>query len=176
MTDINPSVLVIIGALGMWILNLLQDHFSQKKLFDHRLRLEKEYGLYSALWDKLFELRRAVGQLVELLGSTDEVRHDKDLPDLFNAYQQVVRKGEPFMSTSVYDPAREVVTLAQKIICNESKHVSIHKHREKGLNSEADEKCANKEIRLDEESEAAFKSIEGLYKEIAKAIRVRVTP
>lgn len=168
---------ISIGSLVIgWFLKALSDRRSHKTLFDHRLSLEKEYGLYSDLWDKLFELRRAVGQLVEPLGSTSDVRHDEQVHDRFNAYQAAVRKGEPFMSTSVFGPAREIARVARKIISNVGKQRSLDERREGGLNSEADEKCATAQIRLDEENEAAFKDIEALFQRIAQAIRLRVSP
>ena len=69
---------------------------SETTLFDHRLRLEKEYELYTSLWDKLFELRRAVGQLVAPLSDGGVVCHAEQCRALFSAYQELVRKGEPF--------------------------------------------------------------------------------
>jgi len=168
---------IAIGSLVIgWFLKVLSDRMSEKALYDHRIRLEKEYGLYSDLWDKLFELRRAVGQLVEPLSSTSEVRHDEQTLELFNAYQAAVRKGEPFMSTSVFGPAKEIATLARKIIHNVGKQQSPRGRCARGLNSEADETCATKRIRLDEENDAAFKEIEELFQSVARAIRLRVSP
>ncbi len=54
----------LFGAFLGWFGKVIQDRISAKRLFDHRIRLEKEYSLYSDLWDKLFELR---AQLVSLL-------------------------------------------------------------------------------------------------------------
>lgn len=179
-SDPSPLLLnaaIAIGSLVIgWFLKVLSDRMSEKALYDHRLRLEKEYGLYSDLWDKLFELRRAVGQLVEPLGSTSEVHHDEQTLDLFNAYQAAVRRGEPFMSTSVFGPARQIATLARKIIGNVGKQQSLHERRAKQLNTETDEKLATEQVRLDEENDAAFKEIEELFQSVAKAIRLRVSP
>jgi len=178
----DPSPLLLNAAIAIgslvtgWFLKLFSDRVSRKTLYDHRLRLEKEYGLYSDLWDKLFELRRAVGQLVESSGSTRYVGHDEQVLDLFNAYQATVRKGEPFMNTSVFGPARQVVTLADEIIGNVGKQQSLDERRAKQLNSESDEKLATQQVRLDEKSDTAFKEIEELFQSVAKAIRLRVSP
>ena len=172
---LNAAIAIVLLVIG-WFLKVLSDRRSQKKLFDHRLRLEKEYGLYSDLWDKLFELRRAVGQLFEPLVGTSAVRHDEQVHDRFNAYQAAVRKGEPFMSTSIFRPAREIAKLARKIMSNIDTQRSLSERREQRLSAEADEKLADKQIRLDEENEASFNSIEDLYQQIAQAIRLRVTP
>ena len=120
------SAAISVISLGVgWFLKVLSDRMSEKKLFDHRIRLEKEYELYSDLWDKLSELRRAVGQLVEPLSSTSLVRHDKDVINLFNAYQAAVRKGEPFMSSCVLNPASKIATLSRKIISNVGEQQSL---------------------------------------------------
>ena len=169
------AVIAICSLVIGWFLKVLSDSKSQMMLFDHRLRLEKEYGLYSDLWDKLFELRRAVGDLIASLRTTNTVRHSEQLPELFNAYQQVVHKGEPFMSPSIYGPAREVVTLVRTIIDNVKDQQHIKNRREKEPSAAADKKCADELIRLNKENKSAFRSIEDLYQQIAKVIRHRVT-
>ena len=134
---------------------------------------EADLRLYPDLWEKLFELRRAVGQLVESVSSTSVVRHDKDFIDLFNAYQTAVSKGEPFMSKSVFDPARKIVTLAREIHGNIGEKESLSDERQtRGADSEW---LANERGRLDEENIAAFKEIDRLYQEVEIAIRRRVT-
>jgi hypothetical protein len=135
--------------------------------------LEKEYALYSDLWDKLFELRRAVGDLVNPLSGTAAVQHGKEALERFNAYQAVVRKGEPFMSPSVYAPAREIVKLARRIIGNIGDHESLSEYAAKGGRAEA---VVEKRMRLDEDSDAAFQKSENLFQEVATAIRHRVYP
>ncbi len=130
---------IAIGSLLIgWFVKVLADHMSEKRLCDHRIRLEKEYGLYSDLWDKLFELRRSVGQAVDSMSGTNEVRHDQEILDLFNAYQAVVRKGEPFMDVSVFTPAREIVRIAGRIISNIGKLESHTNHIATGTMRESD--------------------------------------
>lgn len=173
---LNFVIAVVLVVVG-WFLKVWSDSWSQRTLFDHRLRLEKEYGLYTDLWDKLFELRRAVAQSVESLGDTGAVRHDEQFIERFNAYQTCVRKGEPFMCLSVYEPAREIATLARTIIGNIGKRQSIQEERQREhLSHGADEGKANQLIRLSEENDAAFKNIEQLFQKILGAIRLRTNP
>lgn len=175
--DFSPLLLTIFGGAIGWFLKMLADRMSEKRLFDHRIRLEKEYGLYSDLWDKLFELRRTVGQLVEPLSSTSEVRHDERTLKLFNAYQATVRKGEPFMSASVFIPARKIVEIARTIMNNVGKQQSFSESCGKAPNPEVhDQRLANNRHNLDEENETAFKEIEELFQNVAIAIRRRVSP
>ncbi len=172
---LNAAIPILTLVIG-WFLKVLWDRRSQRTLFDHRLRLEKEYGLYSDLWEKLFKVRRALGQVVEQLGSTSNVRHDQQVLDLFNDYQLAVRKGEPFMSPSVFMPAREIATLARTIIENIGKQQSLDKLRERESNSDVKDKCTTDLIRLDEDSRAAFTKIDELTQSVAQAIRHRATP
>lgn len=169
LTALLPIATLVLG----WLLKVLSDRWSERMSFDHQLRLEKEYALYSDLWDRLFELRRAVGDLVGLLIGTNAVRHGKDALERFNAYQAVVRKGEPFMSPSVYAPAREIVKLARQIIGNIGDQQSLSEFAAKGGPTEA---MVEKRMVLGEDSEDAFRKIENLFQEVATAIRHRVYP
>ena len=158
--ELSPLLPTIFGGVIGWFLKVLADRMSEKRLFDHRIRLEKEYGLYSDLWDKLFELRRAVGQLVEPLSSTSEVRHDERTLELFNAYQATVRKGEPFMSASIFVHARKIATIARTIIGNVGKQQSLSERCAEEPNPKAhDQRLATKRHNLDKENETAFKDV-----------------
>ena len=106
------AVVAIVSGLTVFVLKVIADRRSEKVLFDHRLRLEKEYKLYSDLWEKLFELRRAVGQMVSSFDNTASVRHDEQICETFNAYQGVVSRGEPFMSES-----RAVKIISRAVNC-----------------------------------------------------------
>lgn len=170
---LNTLIAVASLVLG-WLLKVFSDRMSQRTTFDHRIRLEKEYGLYCDLWDKLFELRRATGQLVEPLGSANTVRHDKDFFDLFNAYQGAVHKSEPFISTAVFDPASKIATLARRISSNIGERESLSgERRSHGADSEW---LGNERERLREENAAAFNEIETHFRATATAIRQRVSP
>jgi hypothetical protein len=133
---------------------------------------EADLRLYHNLWEKLFELRRAVGQLVEPLSSTAVVRHETDFIDLFNAYQTVVSKGEPFMSKSVFDPAKKIVTLARGIHGNIGAKESLSRPSAKAAGSDW---LATERERLDQENLTVFKEIDRLYQEVEVAISRRVT-
>ncbi len=166
-------VLLFLG----WLLRGLADRRSQVVLFDHRLRLEKEYALYSDLWEKLFELRRAVGQLVSPIGDTASVRHDENLLELFNAYQSTVRKGEPFMTTAVNKPAREIATYVRSIIGNVGRRQDLQdRRRSTEVGTEADMRVAKEIIDLDEEDQVAIKNIEDNFQMVLEAIRERIRP
>ena len=80
------------------------------------------------------------------------------------------------MSASVFGPAREIVTLARKIMTNVDEQRSLSERREGKLHFEPDQECADKQIELDEENDAASKKIELLFLNVAQAIRLRVTP
>ena len=174
--SILAQAAIAFGLLVLgWFFKVVWDGMSQKRLFDHRLRLEKEYGLYSDLWEKLFELRRALSQIVEPLQSSGDVRHDNQILDFFNAYNSAVNKGEPFMSTSVFGPAKEVRTLARKIMSNVERERALGKRR-KGPMDENDGKLAEEQFKLENDSISAFEKINDLSPGIAQAIHRRVTP
>lgn len=168
------TLIAILSLILGWCLKVLSDRMSERTTFDHRVRLEKEYGLYCDLWEKLFELRRAVGQLVNPLSSTSAVPHDKDFVGLFNAYQAAVYKGEPFMSKAIFDPAGEIVTITRKIGDNIGKHERLSGERlAYGSDSEA---WVEERERLREENGAAFKEFERFFQAVGIAIRQRVAP
>ncbi len=169
---LQPALLVIIGAF----LGMVATWLSQKRLLVYRLRVEKEYQLYTDLWDKLFELRRAVHSLVEPLCSTATVDHGKDALAAFNAYQTAVHKGEPFMCAKVYGPAREITTLGRNVFGNIGKQIETDKERAGRIRTDEDEKLADRELKLDGENIAALKELEGLFKQIKQAVRNSVRP
>jgi hypothetical protein len=169
-------VSLFLAALGGWVLRAVGDRISQKRVFDHRLRLEKEYTLYTEVWDAVFELRRSVGQLVSPLGTTADVSHSDDVLDAFNICQERVRRGEPFMSSKVYDPAREIVKLAREIVDNERRQRNSPENPAKGRRETTKEKSIAKGLTLDEESKEAFERIESLFDEVKVAIRKRISP
>ncbi|MCH8840855.1 MAG: hypothetical protein IH831_09330 [Planctomycetes bacterium] len=110
------------------------------------------------------------------MSSTSDVRHEEQTPDLFNAYQEAVRKGEPFIATTIFEPAREIATLVRTIMNNTGEHQALDQERARGLNDQADEKIADEQINLDDENEAVFERIEDLFQQVSRAIRRRVTP
>ncbi len=128
------SFCAVVGGVIGWFAKAISDYMSEKRLYDNRIRLEKEYGLYSDLWDKLFELRRAIGQAIEPISGGNVVRHDKCALDLFNAFHLAVWRGEPFMSASVFEPARKIVTTARRIINNIGTQMTLDEDCEKAPN------------------------------------------
>jgi hypothetical protein len=162
----SAAITAIGGIFLGWLLTVLSGRWSERRLFDHRVRLEKEYSLYGDLWDKLFELRRAVGSVIDPITTPDTLPRDEEVTGWFNAFQAVVRKGEPFMSMSVYTPAREIAALAQEIITNVGKIRAIDKDEDtthSRRNSELDENRSDRRLQLEEENETSFEMLEQLY-------------
>ena len=175
MTDAIHSVgLIIIGAVVGWFLKVVADRMSHKRLFDHRLRLEKEYGLYSELWGVLFELRGTVGGHLAQI-KTSYVSHNNQALKLFDTFHEAIQKGMPFMSVSVYTHSGEILKIVHSIVENEKK-IELLKTRRVGLEFEADRKIADEQLQLSEEIDSSFEEFIRLYHEIAQAIRNRVTP
>ena len=110
------------------------------------------------------------------MSSTSEVRHDEHTLELFNAYQTVVHKGEPFMSPSVFGPAREIASIGRRIINNIGEQESIDEDRERAIDSQFADQLVKNRRDLDRENDAAFKGIEELFQRVAVAIRLRVSP
>jgi hypothetical protein len=147
---------------------------TQKREFDHRVRMEKEYQLYNDLWGNLFELRRAVGQLIETLGTTAAVDHGALVIKHFNTYQTTVRKGEPFLHESVYAPARNIAGLARAIVANVGQHKELRVHQGQSPPDKWDW-YATKLLELDAENESTFTKLDEMYSAARQAIRKRVT-
>jgi hypothetical protein len=174
----SAAITTIGGIFLGWLLTVLSGRWSERRLFDHRVRLEKEYALYSDLWDKLFELRRTIGTVLAQHTTPDELPRDDEVTGWFNAFQAVVRKGEPFMSMSVYTPARDIAALAREIITNLGKIRAIDKDEDAThprRNSELEENRIDRKLQLEEENETSFEMLEQLYQQVSHAIRVRTT-
>jgi hypothetical protein len=167
-----PICVVII----VWLLGRISERMSQKRLFDHRLRLEKEYGLYSDLWEKLFDLQESVGKLVQPFGATPYSPDDEHVLEAFSAYQTAIRKGEPFMRSEVYGPAWQIMMLAQEIIRRRGKQNRIAAGRARGVDTEEARKLEDKEDALLEKNVAAQVQMARLFNQVKEAIRQRVRP
>ena len=129
------------------------------------------------MWDKLFELRRAVDQLVTGLSSTNVVHFDeKEVMQFRNAFQAAVRKGEPFISKSVYEPARRVVKIVGDIFFNVDQQEKLNERRAEKLDPQTDEKIAGDILKLEKENIAALKDVERLFQDVSHAIKDRVMP
>jgi hypothetical protein len=170
----DPSVLekiflVLLGGTLGWLATLVTNRISSNADFANRFRLEMEYDRYCDLWEKLFRLRRSVADLHGSLEGRRYVSHKEEIDQAYNAYQQAVRNGEPFMSKSVYDPARAIVMLSIRIINNCDKILELEQHSDR-------ETTADKCIALDHDSDAKIQEIESLFENVSAAIRKRVTP
>jgi hypothetical protein len=171
LSDPRVTAAVVGSGLFGFLGGALLQRWSANRLFDHRLKLEKEYSLYADVWEKLFELRRDLGGMLQAEVSRDIAA------DRINAFQAVVRRNEPFMTTSIYNPAREIVRRAREILNNEDKVRAIdeaHPASVRGRSFADDQQHADTQIRLDDENETSFGEIERLYQVIFSAIRARV--
>lgn len=169
------------AAAGGWLLGFLSkillDRWSNKTLFDHRLRLEKEYALYMDLWDKLFELRRDLGAWIEDVDTAGPPQTVEDVKAQLNAYIAVVRRGQPFISPTIFEPSRRIESLARNI-WDRCKNIRDIENIEATENSRRDRPVKHQSEtleRLDRENEADFQTINALFDETCEAIQARVT-
>jgi hypothetical protein len=116
MTPTETVLVALFGGLVGWPGKVISDRIAGRELFDHRLRLEKEYAVYSELWAALFEFRRAAGTMESELARDGESPPQEEFVDAFNAYQAAIRRHEPFIHPSVYEPARKVVSLGREMM------------------------------------------------------------
>lgn len=163
-------LIMTIGTFFGWCLAVARDRLTHKRLFDHRLRLEKEYELYCALWAAMHKLRRDVGALVMPL-STNQPDLDAAISS-FNKYQDVVRTGEPFFPSRILKPARTACTLARDIIDNMK---LLHTSRPAHSPHPVDKDPALREQRRSE-SEDAFRKFDRCYEDAKNQIRSRLMP
>jgi tRNA-dihydrouridine synthase len=173
----NPDLVVnLVAALGVGPLigTAVGAYLARKSAWGlerQRRQLEKEYEVYAMLWDALFEMVRTIANVPLSIGS--HVVPMEKIVEAFDAYQLVVRRSEPFVSDSVFKPARRIVTLGRKIFGNDWKIEQIQKLREK-MDFETDQNYAEKQFLLDEESNEFLKEIEELRKGVLAAIRARI--
>jgi len=171
-----PLVVAVIVSLLASLLTLRAARMSEKRLFDHRLRLEKEYGLYSDLWEKLFDLRESVDKLVWPCGAEACRPDDEHALEALSAYQAAIRRGEPFMRTEVYEPAWQIMMLAQDIVRKRGKQNRIAAGRARGGDAEEGRKLEDEEDALFQKNAAAQVQMARLFNQVKEAIRQRVSP
>jgi len=174
-TLVNTLYSLSLIAFG-WVLKTITDRASEKQRLEHRLRVEKEYEIYSNLWDKLFEVRRAVGALTNPIDNPGDAQYRNNVRSIIDAYQSIVRKGEPFMKLSVYEPAREIVRLARRIIGAIDDKTEIGKLRTEDVGTPTDMKYAEQQKEFRMSANAAFGEIDQLFEQVKQAIRQRVSP
>lgn len=169
-------IMFLIGGVLGWLGKYWADRLQRQELFDHRLRIEKEYQIYTDLWDKLFEFRRAVHGIVDTLQRDAEEDPHKRYVDTFNAFQAVVRRNEPFIYPSVYEPSRTIVEKGRTISSALQRIKSLDDYRNRIRDLDADEQAAEKQIAEDENQEQAAEQIDRLFPQVCDAIRSRITP
>ena len=125
---------------------------------------------YEELFRQLFELRRALNQMVSDFGYSNELRHSDRLLEHFNEFKNIVFIGEPFMDGSVFKPCQRAVKLARNVIDNVGEQEELHERR-RGTNITLDEFIATQLIRLDDENDQAYADFEAAYDEVRAAIK-----
>jgi hypothetical protein len=168
------SMLVLGGLIG-WLGRFWADRMQRRELFDHRLRLEKEYQIYAELWDRLFEFKRSMHDAFDSVKGGNVETSWPQLADTFNAFQAVVRRNEPFMAPRVFGPANEIVTLGHRIESMHKRLQRLEERRRRITDDEAAEKAAEKQCAADTEQERAMDEIDRLFSEVRDAIRQRIT-
>ena len=163
----------MLGGLLGWLGRVWHERTARRELFDHRLRLEKEYGICSDLWDRLFEFRRTAGALASLIDDAPDEDPDEAFANTFNSLQEVVRRNEPFVPKGVYEPAREVVRLGREMK-GHTKRRALLQQRDHDLSAERDEGIAQKLILLEEAMSCCVAKIDEQYSVVREAIRNRM--
>ena len=161
-----------LGALFTLVVTLIVQRVSQARLFDHRLRLEKEYQIYCDLWDSLFEFRRSAGNLAD---ASDEGKALADFEATLNRYQSVVRRNEPFVHQSIYEPARELVTLGRRMHLESPKIGRRKKCQQKAATADSDEQAEKRQFDAEDRRAAIPGDIDALYEVVRDRIRDRVS-
>lgn len=168
--------LIVIGGLIGWAGKYVNDLFQRQELFDHRLRIEKEYQIYTELWEKLFEFRIAAHGLVD---DISEAAEWKDPSDQFfaslNKFQAIVRRNEPFIHESILTPS-DAIVLNGRAIANASNRVArLDEYRVKIRNPEAEEKVVEKKAATRESQRDAVKEIDEQFPKVCETIRKRMS-
>ena len=168
-------------AVGAWMIGVLSKMFFDRRSantqFDHRLRLEKEYALYSELWERLCDVRRDLTAYIDPLDSPFSKPKLEEVAQRFKAYEELVRRGEPFMDFMVFEDAKSVRELADDII----KNTKIQSSTATGelftamTTGQVSNERADLVKRLDLENEELFALFTGLCDSIAHDIKRRVT-
>ncbi len=160
------------------VLSFLAGRYLQTRQFRHQQRFEREYPINLRLVEELINLRRALHDLAGDLGPFVEGARDK-VEECFNKFKDTVVNNEPVLHSSVFTPARDIVSLAREIVGNMDKIRSInegHPPSARGHSIETDEQHANELIRLDNENETSIEEIDRLFEVTKRAINNRVRP
>lgn len=168
-------LMLSLGGLLGWLGRFYADRLQRREQFDHQLRLEKEYQIYSGLWESLFEFRRAAHGMVDPLqdGTEDDPR--QEFVSAFNSFQSVVRRNEPFIVPEVFEPSRAIVSQGWTIVSASEQLRSLAEYRDRLRDSETDERAAEKMFEEDDSQEKAVGEIDELFSQVRDAIRRRIT-
>lgn len=163
----TAAVIGLVGVFVGWGLKTCSEFWSQRRLFDQRLRLEKEYQLYIELWDRFFELRRTLGTAISPCTHTEDMPDDEHIRSHFNDYQSVVSRGEPFYSRAIYRLVREVLLPSRKIVKNCQQIANLKQQQ-------ADNRV---EInRLEDENKESYELVDSNFDKTSAEIRKRAGP
>ncbi len=168
--------LLLLGTLFGWLLNFWADRRQRLELFDHRLRIEKEYQIYVDLWDKLFDFKIAAHDLVETLQIGAPEDPQGDYIKTFNAFNRAVCRHEPFIHPNVYEPSRTILRQGRAIIWSSQELTELQKRREHARDLTEDERVADKLIAEDQTQQVAMDGIDKEIPEVCSAIRGRIGP
>ncbi len=165
---------LLLGWLLAMFGRLWTERIQQGVSFDHRLRLEKEYQIYAELWDRLFEFRQIADAVVNKRPHEAVEDPRQCFAAIFDAFQAVVRRNEPFIVAQVFGPARHIVTQGRVIDAVYKRLQTLEEHRSRVKDDEADEQAAGKMCAADMEQERAMWEIDRLFPEVRDAIRQRI--
>jgi len=88
-----------------------------KEKYIHRLQFEKEFKIYSELWEKLVDLRDSTALLIpmvdfeDLTKSHEEVQKERyqNVNKAYTDVQKVIYNNKPFYDESVYKSAKDIL-------------------------------------------------------------------
>jgi len=172
MTEI---AMLLLGGLVGWFGRYWAGRVERREMFDHRLRLEKEYQIYTELWEKLFEFRRAAHGFVDPLQQGIEGDRHQSFVDAFNAFQAEVRRNEPFIVQQVFEPARAIVSEGWAIVSASRRLEMLDQRRVRVRCLKADEQIADEQYEEDDNQRQAVQEIDRQFPAVKDAIRNRIT-
>ncbi len=168
-------IMLLIGGFLGWVGRYWADRLQRQGLFDHRLRIEKEYQIYAELWEKLFAFRIAAHGLVDPLQEGVQEDPLQKYFNAFNAFQAVVCRNEPFIFAQVFEPANAIVTQGRVIDSARKRIKSLEEYRDRTRDPAADERVAEKQLAEDDNQQKAIQEIDRVFPQVCDAVRSRIT-
>jgi hypothetical protein len=102
---------LIVGAVLGSLLTFLFEIWKRRAQFDDRLRLEKEYALYAAIWEHLFDLRAALQIVSEDAQKAVRIHFS----EVRKKFQAATEKAGPFTTTTIRDKCAEIVRMCERV-------------------------------------------------------------